>query len=283
MSKESPSPITLEQVEKFWQENPLFVGESKWPAGSKEFFEEQRLTCIYDAFAGHLDTRLFPQGRNLEQVLDLGCGPGFFTIELAKRGAKNLMAVDLTPAAIELAEKRCQVYQVPARFQIQNAEKLTFPDATFTHVHCNGVIHYAPDPEACVREMARVLKPGGTAMISVYYRNIYLRSWPLLKPFGKLLGKLGAGMHGRGREKIYTLDSTDEIVRYFDGSGNPLGKAFSRSEYRRLLEPYFEIEEIFFHFFPRRSFPFKIPGFLHRFLDRHTGFLIFARLRKKES
>jgi hypothetical protein len=47
-----------------------------------------------------------------------------------------------------------------------------------------------------------------------------------------------------------------------------------------MLHVHFEVEETFLHFFPARSLPFRLPRFLHRWLDRHTGFLIFARLRK---
>lgn len=274
---------TIEDVKKFWEENPLFVGESDSPVGSKEFFEEHRMVYTQDVFAGQLDARLFPNAKNCERVLDLGCGPGFWTIELAQRGARNITAVDLTEAAIVLAKQRCREYKVDAEFGIENAEQLSFPDASFSHVNCNGVIHHTPNSEACVREIARVLTPGGSALISVYYKNVYLRLWPISKPFRWIFGKFGAGLRGRGREKLLFAKDSAEIVQLFDGIGNPIGKAFSKKRFVEMLETHLQVESIYYHFFPARSLPFRIPKWLHRFLDRNTGFMIFATLKKAEA
>ena len=163
----------------------------------------------------------------------------------------------------------------------QNAESTTFGDQLFDHVNCQGVIHHTPDTQATVKEIARVLKVDGTASISVYYRNIFLRSWKILRPLGWFLSLLGAKLKGRGREKIFSKNNVDEIVRLFDGVKNPIGKSYTQKEFISLLSPYFKIEEMYLHFFPARSLPFKIPKFIHRFLDRNFGFMIYATLRKK--
>ena len=131
-----------------------------------------------------------------------------------------------------------------------------------------------------MREIARVLRPQGTAVISVYYKNLFLRSWPVIKPVGKLLSMLGAGLKGRGREGIYSRDQVDEIVRLFDGDNNPIGKAYSQRSLIQMLSPYFQVERTFLHFFPARSLPFSIPSWLHRILQRNLGFLILAICRK---
>jgi len=73
----------------------------------------------------------------------------------------------------------------------------------------------------------------------------------------------------------------NEIVRLYDGVKNPIGKAYSKNEFYAMLSPYFEVIEIFLHFFPARALPFKLSRGLHRFLDRHFGFMIFANLQKK--
>jgi SAM-dependent methyltransferase len=163
----------------------------------------------------------------------------------------------------------------------QNAECLTFADGVFSHVNCQGVIHHTPNTEASIREIARVLRPGGSALISVYYKNIYLRSWPLLKFLVKPVSLLGAGMKGRGREGIYNVDNINEIVRMYDGKQNPIGKAYSKEEFIAMLADYFEIEDLFFHFFPARSLFFRIPRLIHKILDAKSGFMIFAKCKKK--
>ena len=102
---------------------------------------------------------------------------------------------------------------------------MTFHDNEFDHVNCQGVIHHTPDTEATLSEISRVIKPGGTARISVYYRNPILQSWRYLRWIGWPLSLLGGGLKGRGREKIFTESDVDEIVRLYDGADNPLGKS----------------------------------------------------------
>lgn len=271
----------INAVREFWESNPLFVGESIYGSGTKDFFEEHRRIVIDDCLAGKFDERVLPDAMNQEKVLDLGCGPGFWTIELALRGCKNIVAVDLTMNALELTRKRCELYGVKAKFSEQNAEILAFKDACFSHVNCQGVIHHTPDTEACIREIARVLCPGGTANISVYYQNIFLRTWSLLSGLGGLFSKMGFKFSGRGREDIYVLKDVDEIVRFYDGKYNPIGKAYTRREFMRMLEPYFYIKEMYLHFFPARTFPFKLPKWIHKIFDRYAGFLIYATLAKR--
>jgi len=180
-----------------------------------------------------------------------------------------------------LARKRCEVYEVKAEFSQQNAEELAFKEATFSHVICRGVIHHTPDTEACIREIVRVLRDNGTANIAVYYRNIFLQGWFLLKWPAKLLAKMGATLLGRGRESIYALNDVDEIVRLYDGKENPIGKSYNRKQFVGMLKPYFDIQETYLNFFPARTLPFKLPRILHKFLHRHAGFLICARVRKR--
>lgn len=271
----------IDTVRAFWEAQPLWVGESRFAPGSLEFFEEHLAVVTADCFAGSIDQRIFPAPGHRDGVLDLGCGPGLWTVELARRGCTRIVAADLTENALRLARRRCEAYGVSASFSRQNAERMTFPDASFSHVNCQGVIHHAPSTEACVREIARVLEPGGTASVSVYYRNIFLRQWGLLRPFGSLMARLGAGLKGRGREGLLALGDAEEIVRRYDGRENPIGRSYSRRAFGRMLEPYFRVERMFLHYFPARALPFGLPGPVHRFLDRHAGFLIYAKLEKR--
>jgi 2-polyprenyl-3-methyl-5-hydroxy-6-metoxy-1,4-benzoquinol methylase len=271
---------SVDDVRAFWEANPLWSGESRYEVGSKEFFEEHRQVYLDDCFAGSFDETLVPEPHLREQVLDLGCGPGFWVIELGERGCQ-MTAADLTQTALDLTSQRCKMYGISVNTHLQNAEQLTFADETFTHVNCQGVIHHTPDTAACVREIARVLRPGGTASISVYYHNLFLKSWPYLRSVGKVLSLFGGGLRGRGREHIFNESDVDEIVRLYDGSDNPIGKAYSREQFGALLSPYFEIQRMFVHFFPARSLPVRIPVFLHKILDHRCGFMLYANIRKK--
>jgi hypothetical protein len=48
-----------------------------------------------------------------------------------------------------------------------------------------------------------------------------------------------------------------------------------------LLQPHFEVEEVFYHVFPARSLPFTVPRLLHRIFDTKLPFMIFANVRKR--
>jgi len=274
---------SVKDVRHFWESNPLHNCVTDESEGSAAFFDEQRALCRSVLFAKEIDARIFPTEENQEHVLDLGCGPGLWTVELALNGLKKITAIDLTDRGIAITQQRCQHYGIEATCQRENAEALSFDDETFSHVHSFGVIHHTPDTPACVREIHRVLKPNGTATVSVYYKNVILRYWPILKYVAKFLHALGAKMKGRGREDIYNMDDPAEVVRYYDGADNPIGKYYSTQEYRDMLEPYFEIEETFLHYFPVQSLPFKLPFFIHRFLELNFGFMIIAKLKKKNT
>jgi len=274
---------TLEDVKDFWENNPLFTGESEFKPGSKEFFEHHTQVYYDDVFAGKFrDEKFIPKNIENKPVLDLGCGVGFWTIEMAKRrNCQQLHSGDLTQNALDVTSKRLDIYNYKSNLSLQNAEQMTYEDEKFEHVNCQGVIHHTPNTEKTVSEIARVLKKGATASISVYYKNFFIRNWSKFAWFGKVLHKLGAGLKGRGRESIFNQKDTDEITRLYDGSGNPIGKSYSKKEIIEMVSPYFEVEETLLFFFPARSLPFPIPKFIHRFLDKKMGFMIHLKLKKK--
>ena len=271
-------------VKDFWENNPLWTGESNFSPGSIEFFEEHRSVYIADCFGGSFDQRFLPQAMKNAQnsaILDLGCGVGFWVTEFSMRGLCNLHAVDLTEAAIQITAKRLAAYEASANLSVQNAEQLDFQDESFDHVNCQGVIHHTPNTEKCVAEIARVLKSGGTASISVYYRNSILKMWPILRFLAWPLALFGGGLRGRGRESIFRVKDVDQIVRLYDGSNNPIGKSYTKDAFIQMLRPHFEVEETYLHFFPARTLPFKIPSFIHKWLDKNIGFMIYATVRKR--
>jgi len=91
-------------------------------------------------------------------VLELGCGAGYFTRELARSGA-DIIAIDVSPELLEIARANCSAPNV--RYEIRNAYDLSYPDAVFDSVVGSAVLHHLKIEEA-LREIYRVLKPGGT-------------------------------------------------------------------------------------------------------------------------
>jgi SAM-dependent methyltransferase len=90
-------------------------------------------------------------------VLELGCGTGYFTRELARSGA-NVVAIDISPELLEIARTNCSAPNI--QYQIQNAYSLSYPDAMFDSVVGSSVLHHLEIQEA-LRNIYRVLKPAG--------------------------------------------------------------------------------------------------------------------------
>src|SRR5438128_7472837 len=90
-------------------------------------------------------------------VLELGCGTGYFTRELARSGA-DVVAIDVSPDLLEIAKANSSAPNV--RYEIQNAYALTYPDGVFDSVVGSSVLHHLEIEEA-LREIYRVLQAGG--------------------------------------------------------------------------------------------------------------------------
>ena len=98
-----------------------------------------------------------------EDILLLGAGTG---IDLEfMRNYSNVTAVDITPAMIETLKQRAQKLQMNVDARVMNAQKLEFPDQSFDVVFLHLILAVIPDAYACIREVDRVLKPGGTVMV----------------------------------------------------------------------------------------------------------------------
>ena len=91
-------------------------------------------------------------------VLELGCGTGYFTRELARSRA-DIVAIDVSPELLEIAKTNTSAPNV--RYEIQNAYELNYADVVFDSVVGSSVLHHL-ELEMALREIYRVLKPGGT-------------------------------------------------------------------------------------------------------------------------
>lgn len=121
--------------------------------------------------------------RDGDKVLDLGCGNGRLS-EIFQGKKIDYYGVDFSEKLIEIAKKRYP----QLKFQVADALNLPFPDNFFDKVYSIAVLHHIPSKELRIqflRETKRVLKPGGTVILSVWNFPFFKKLASLIK-FGKL-------------------------------------------------------------------------------------------------
>jgi 2-polyprenyl-6-hydroxyphenyl methylase/3-demethylubiquinone-9 3-methyltransferase len=102
------------------------------------------------------------------KTLEVGCGDGFFSGQLAKLGCE-VTGIDLSPAGIEIARKSYP----GASFAVHNiTEPLPFGESTLDLVWCSEVLEHLFSPLGVVTEIRRVLKPGGVFLCTVPYHGL---------------------------------------------------------------------------------------------------------------
>ena len=125
------------------------------PERYKRFFYGTRFRAVLGALDPQPD----------EAILDVGCGSGYYTHELVRRGAR-VTATEYAPAALTQAIRNLGALATHVDFRLEDAQRLRLPEAAFDKVLLTEVIEHVPEPERAIAEAARVLRPGGIAVIS---------------------------------------------------------------------------------------------------------------------
>ncbi len=276
-------------VRSFWNANPCQSRLSQ-EAERRRYFEEISrkrfqgrewhvpIVAKFNSFRGKV-------------VLEIGCGVGTDGIEFARNGA-NYTGVDLTLNAVELTRERFEVFGVPGRFEVANAEEgLPLPDASVDHVYSFGVIHHSPAPERIVGQIYRVLRNGGTFTVMLYNRrsiNYYIEIMFLRRLFRwcllpKFMPRLVAATTGFDRWKLEghrdrllknkKLTKDEWISMNTDGPSCPLARVYDHDEAAALFGAFENVRQEVWEFnVDHWSFIGKaIPDSVVKWLGRRWG------------
>jgi ubiquinone/menaquinone biosynthesis C-methylase UbiE len=104
-------------------------------------------------------------------VLEIAPGPGYFCIELAKLGKYQITGLDISKSFVEIARRNAEEAGYKIDFREGNASAMPFKDGTFDFTFCQAAFKNFSEPVKAIREMYRVLKPDGTAVIADMRRD----------------------------------------------------------------------------------------------------------------
>ena len=109
---------------------------------------------------------------NSLRILDAGCGEGYLSRELASRGA-SVLGVDSSHNLIDAARSLAPPGADSAAFEVQDVTDLHLDSDSFDLVVCNHLMNDLPDPTGPIRELSRVLKPGGRVAVLMLHPCFY--------------------------------------------------------------------------------------------------------------
>lgn len=152
-------------VKSHWEAEPCEIRAGKTRSERRTFFDEidhyrYSKNPFIPAFAK------FEDGRG-KRVLEVGLGSSSDFIRWAHAGA-HLWGRDLTEAAIAIARERLTMDHCEADIAVGDVENLNLESDFFDVVYSYGTIHHTPDTPAAVRELYRVVKPGGAVKVMIY-------------------------------------------------------------------------------------------------------------------
>jgi 2-polyprenyl-3-methyl-5-hydroxy-6-metoxy-1,4-benzoquinol methylase len=292
-NKDSTSSAEILEVLRWWDHHPMdYQGYTKKTPQTidefREYFRKADSGWWNNTMGINTPAPEYPGNRIIERsrisgkrVLEIGCGIGFWTETFSRWGC-NVTAIDLTPFAVSMTRKRLEISGLEAEVIQMDAGRMSFPDNSFDFIWSWGVIHHSPNTEKIVKEIQRVLKPGGEFGIMIYYRYSIHALYVLLR-LGILRGKL----FKYGWQGIQNMYSEAE-----DHGGPPLARLWSKRGFRKLLKPLIverlschSERSVAFMLFPSR---FGIRSFLDRaaphaakdFITKHFGHAMFAYGRR---
>ena len=165
----------LEEIQHYW--NHRYSGYSKVNQKELEGIQRERWKKQFE--------RLLPANKNLK-VLDIGTGPGFFTIILEELGYTNITGIDVSEKMLEVAKENIQKYgKKDSSIELiqMDAQKLEFKPESFDIIVSRNLTWNLEKPQQAYSEWLRVLKPNGALFIFDANWYAFLQNESLAKEF----------------------------------------------------------------------------------------------------
>lgn len=230
------------QTQSWWNKNPFTYNGEKGVGRQSEDVSELTIEYFDTADRKYIkhtepgtqlkNTPVFSNYIDFEslkgkKVLDIATGTGFATVTFAKFGA-NVTGIDLTDYAVAQTKRNFELRGLQGEVIRMDAQELDFPDNTFDFVCAHGCLMHMPDTAGAVKEIYRVLKPGGQVYAWMYNKGWYY--WfGIMFMRGVLLGKLIK----------YRFNDLAMTSRYSDGledGGNPHTKFYTKKGFENLFK-----------------------------------------------
>jgi SAM-dependent methyltransferase len=247
----------------------------------------------------HLETVAGFADHGGELVVEVGCGLGIDGSRFVEGGARYV-GIDQSDVPVRTARRTFDLLGLEGAIMQGDATALPIASATVDFVYSLGVLHYVPDTASAIREIHRVLRPGGCCLVMLYHRsslNYYFNILFLRRLGASLLALPGAAgllarLTGKSKEALaghramlrrhglaYLTDRQLFVSHNTDGLGNPLSKVFSRRQARDLFADFDKVEtEV--HFLNLEALPLLdrlLGSATKERLGRRLGWQLFVR------
>lgn len=253
--------IKKDSIKDYWETRPPQVWYSNKEPCSLQWFNEieYKRYKIYYEYLSKVAEFEYHCG---EEVLEIGIGIGTDLTQFAKHGA-IVSGIDLTKNAIEITKRNFKLKRLNYKLlKTTDAEYLPFENDSFDLVYCFGVLHHTPNTDLAIKEIHRVLKNEGKAIIM-----LYARGWKHYFKRVFINGILRGKLFKYGYNKLINLQT--EVH-----GDSPLTYVFTKKEIKKMFQLFGEVEITkyrmgeYFDYPPYKTR--KIPQFLKNTLDLLT-------------
>lgn len=168
------------------------------------------------------------EGQNAKVVLDYGCGPGHDLVGFCEfSNPHKLYALDVSPTSLAEAKSRLKYHKNFDKInfiQIEPGTAIPLADGSVDYIHSSGVLHHVENLSGVLRELSRVLAPGGKARFMVYnYNSIWMHLYVAYKL------RLVDG-------KFADMPIREAFRRSTDGELCPIANCYTPSEFSSIVE-----------------------------------------------